>query len=1378
MDGSIYNDGILVDASQLNRTELTKSEQILRTRTDVWEIGVHTGFLVTPNPVNTGRVDVALGTGYAVNGEFVESLTDQLNLQLSDSTLGATNWVVAFYTETKTSVNPHETNGTTQPSEARRAVRIRILTPVQFNALPLSDLSFATDAQDRALLLAIVTATGGALTTSNIENSPPWRSIKYAIMSTPPLSGVTIAATADSTPEGSGGLIKFETGPNRLSWQAPTEIGFGSSVNVPADGFYTLTAVGGSTIQVYVVVSGLPISSTTIQVLVQGLYSQIVPRMSSTDRHHRSMLGTGIPSPSNPHGLSISDISPDFVTDMVSHQRLMHANGIWRGSSVNCLKPIIDEAVGADRLLIAAPAGIDCYWIDGKRLTSINNTVLEFPLVSMPSKKSLLEIYVNNSGDVRYSQRLEHTGVNFTGSDNGIVYVNEHVTAGLHKLSWLALGPGAGGYLAWDDSRTRVKVLPGTASGLYQLRNGKQTVWVYIANLSELPSVAGTYDDVITVNAAVNSVEDMQICQVFYGGNADGRLGYTNIRGTNAALLVDTRQFGTLRDFHLRDDTIRDVVELPEDEHHASGVCIGRYDLQGAYGSLWVEKPGSGLTLRIWGQAPVYVRGRRHVVGSGTSVLSATVPDNAVTVIYVDIDGNIAQIPFVYAATLLQNQPDALDSVKAIKTLTANYASYLWVHTGAPLAVVSSAGGNVTHVVDMRRNLSGGNVNIRPWTVGSIAPIYLFPAWQAVEFYSIDTAMLYALVQGQERLECVYATLSNPTLIPYQIPALKNFVLTGTLFIDRDWSSLSAVFELQDGADITFEDLQMFLGASFVGGAGLSLVQTSTGATSASNVSFTNCEIDWSLNGPLVRFIAAGPSDCSLHVNSLTVTGAPGAKLFQVDKSARPLDIQGVVFRDLAGPLALVGASVDVNVSCINVAGNAVSSVVSLSATKVLSGAFSNVSGFNSFLESATTGWCRSIRVAGSEISSFNVEDIQGASFSACKFASLFQVGSSSHKASQVTLSSCECDDVVRLFADSVSASACRFTSLFFGGASHQYASCQFSVATHSNWAASNIQITGCTFGVIQHDAESTALTDMHITGCSFDQFRLLWGAENINKIVVSSSKIGSRVLMRPTVMPSAVKSLKVTIDNCDMDFTSFGGENINLAFCKDVRITSNRIRGIASFEKTPILLGQGFGIFNQEVRNVEISRNEFYVADVNMYTPNLGSPMILVACEQPAAGKIPSGISICDNRFEWTNGADLLKKVTCILYASSVAFNFRVERNQCLFSGSQANTSWLTTSGTIQAHRMALMKGLRDITTVAHDIVLQSGSVQGNQLACLEATPGDSKWIVYDLGSVWPGSVFLALGNNGNVAYGRLYPHSAGLAFTDVTLNLAVNDT
>lgn len=1305
MDGTRYVDGVLIDTSQLTRTEASKSFHILLARLTTWETGIHAGLRITVNTVNTSRIDIAAGDGYAVNGEYVEVLADQLNIQLANNALGALNLVVAFYTETKATIAPHETNGTTRPTENKRGIRIRVLEPAQLALLPIDDPTYTVDAQNRALLIGIVTATGGALSAANIEQPLPWRSLKHGVMGVPALAGVTIYQIADTMPEGATGALKLEIAPYRISWQAPTEAGFGPSVTIVADGVYTLTSLGGSTMQVIVVVAALPLANAQVQVSINGMYTQAVPRMSGTDRHHRSLLGTGVPGPSNPHGLSLDDISPGFATDILTHQQLMHSNGIWRGSAPSCLKIGINETGAPDHLIVTAPVGNDCYWVHGKRMTSIKNTALLFS-GTQPDKRSVFEVYVDNAGNVRYAQRLEHTGTNLPGENNGIVFLNDAVTTGVHSLLWIPSGLGQGGYLSFDGGAP-VRVPAGTAAGLYLLRQGQQEVWYYIADINALPFAPGAYSDVITILPPVSRSENLMLAQVFWGGTAL-TLGYTNMRGTTAALCVDTRLFGTLTADAIRDDALSAITEAPTDEHHANGVCLNRTDTGTYLAALYTEKPATGLTVSIYGQAVVYVKGRRFSLGSALP-MAATVADNESTVLYVDINGKIAQAPLTLAAFLWTNTAEAFDTTAYYKTISATYVTSPFVYTGTPLSIVTTAAGNVEGVIDMRRNLSGGNINVLPWTVGDGVN---------TEFLNLDAALIYALAQGQDHIECINATLQNP----FHIPDTKKLTLSGSIKIQGDWSPVSAVFQVGEGAALTLENLNVLVDATNPVAPGLSLIATTASNVQQSVITIDNVVIDWAKYGHIVNLVATGPTQCIVQVDYLTTTCAVGApSLFQIDAETKWLQLKSVSIKT-GNTIALVGASTRVraHISHCYAAGASNGLFQLVGAALLDTCTLDAIDNFDCITATANV---TSTVFSNCRFDEFTIINALYVTLSNCTFTTC-NIGSDTHEAIGAILTGCTGNGAVVLYATSSIITGCLLSTLNFSGSDISVAdtTCMNAVPVA---AANGVHFSNCKMSSLVHTTPHDFF-DWSIQGGSIRTIEIRWAAENVSNFTVSNCKITDQILLSPVAASSACKDLQATFQGCTIDFSSVVSVNMQLNFCKNVRILDNVFACKAQFTHPTICLGTTFSVAGQDIHDIDIRGNTFNIVDVIPGMAGVGSPVILVCDKAPSAG-IASGIQVVQNRFVWRNST-ATQQVTCCVYIGSFVHAFRIDNNTLIqLGGDTSDTTWATALGNRTASRLAMFIGY-SVVGADYTCLLGTVSMLGNTFESSIST----RWICY----------------------------------------------
>jgi hypothetical protein len=996
--------------------------------------------------------------------------------------------------------------------------------------------------------------------------------------------------------------------------------------------------------------------------------------------------------------------------------------------------------------------------VHGVRLTAIKNTVLE--LTSLPTKRSLFEVYVDNVGNVRYSQRVEHTGTLLTGSVTGVVYLNDEVLSGVHTLQWVALGPGAGGVLSWDGS-TGVAVQPGFTSGLILLHSGKQQVWFYIGDIDQLPAVAGVYVDNITVFAPPDRAENLVLAHVFY--DADLHLGYTNNRGAVPGLLVDLRQFGTLQSSHLRDDTVRDVFELPMDEHHANGVAVGRLDLQTA--SLYPQA-GVGLTVSFLGQAPVYVRGRRHIVGTPAASISVAVPDDDATLIYVDIDGNIAQTKLVWAVALLSNVPNAFESVKFYQTLTHSYTNQPWVFTGTPLALAVSAGGAVTRVVDLRRNLAGGNVNVRPWTVGGSALA------QTTEFYSFDAALIYALVQGQESLECVNAVLPSPTTgAPHTISA--SLTLTGSFALSANWSALSAVFRLANGANITFQDVRISRAGGFIGASTLALVETSAGATTPSNVVFDNVKVDWLTNGQLARFIAAGPANCILTVDDVAVeVDATCLSLFHFGVATTSF-IRGLRTLGTLGPVAVISALINTTTSMSNCLGNAACSVATLAIGHSLGGTFV---GLDNFASPLIDGDLQLSQWTACDFVTMNVASVALSVFTGCRFNFGATIGSAGTKSGYVQFSGCSVGSLIgglaKFYCDNLQISGCYLKALEFGGEHIQVSGTHVDGAvSHRQWASHDVQFSSCSMTAFDHSTV-VDLYDWHIAESSVGTLTLRWDTEDVSKFSVSGCSL-TGVECRPTTMPAPSIHLDGVISNCSLDLQA---ANVWLAFVNFFRFVGNKVRCIASWTRPPIQIGQSTVAGNQLNRNIDIVDNSFEIIDVLMGGPNDGAP--IVAIENVASSDTCGSIQVCGNRFEWHGASALVaaNKVICVSHIADTINGCRYDRNALVFQGDTDGVSFSTTSGVKTLFlRMGLFMSFSSLSPETHNTVINTCSFMNNTLTVYGALGTAGRWIAYD---VSVSNNTMVLGNVGPCVGMRAFPAGLGAAFTDSSLNSTIDNS
>jgi len=397
MDRSLFPEGVEVRQADLERTEDTKAFHILQRQLDIVDTGVASGFEVTVNTGSNLLVDVAAGTGYAPNGEYVEFTSSQVAIPLSDYTASVINFVLAVYSEVDGDLQPHETNGESLPTSATRDVRITVLTQAEYEALPETDENLNNDARDRALIIAKVVAQGAGLSIANyIINATDFGSAAEATNTTGNITGVAISSVDRDTQSGTGTLTYTQTTPpTSLTWKAPGESSSGVPVDISTNGTYILTSVSGLTLTV--VVTSNPGSDQTDTISVDNIYGQVVPRLNAQDLEHRGKLGTGIVSDINPHGLRAEDLG--VVELLETHQDLFHSNGLHRDSWQGTLECNVN-ATNKEQMDItdfSTTAAVDRLYINGEIYTALDSTTVDFS--STPGDfHAIWDLYAVDSG--------------------------------------------------------------------------------------------------------------------------------------------------------------------------------------------------------------------------------------------------------------------------------------------------------------------------------------------------------------------------------------------------------------------------------------------------------------------------------------------------------------------------------------------------------------------------------------------------------------------------------------------------------------------------------------------------------------------------------------------------------------------------------------------------------------------------------------------------------------------------------------------------------------------------------------------------------------------------------------------------------------------
>jgi len=496
MQRTKYFDDTRPSDTQLNYTESSKASAIKRRLLADSQLGVVEGFRITVNGADATKIDIGAGEGYTggtylINtfegegsGERISTTTDTVTgtisvgniiqgQALADYTLGTKNYVSLAYSENEGyTLAERSFPFTAHNTVVTDSYSVSVMTETAWNSL-------SATAINNRVLVAIVTAkgAGNALTSADIDQVVQPKAHPTAAQPSS-LTGVEITAISPETGLGSG-TLRFNPATSAVYWTAPGDTE-GAAVTISSSGAYT---VYSNDTAYYIVISAtfasLPVAAVSETIQVRGLYGRQIPLFSAKDTAHRDLVGSGIPTASNPHGLTLDDL-PGGTFD---HADYFHVNGISKDSVDTLLECTVDGI--NERILITNPGGAnDKFLIDGSQYTTINGvaagidgTVL-FNVLPVPDDGRYL-IYLDSSanpGRVKIGEDLW---------DANIRVVDIHVTTtGNATIDWDSTNLTLVFTAPGDAAGVPVFTLVGTGAGpfgYYKLysNNGTDYVIVY-----------------------------------------------------------------------------------------------------------------------------------------------------------------------------------------------------------------------------------------------------------------------------------------------------------------------------------------------------------------------------------------------------------------------------------------------------------------------------------------------------------------------------------------------------------------------------------------------------------------------------------------------------------------------------------------------------------------------------------------------------------------------------------------------------------------------------------------------------------------------------------------------------------------------------------
>lgn len=581
--------------------------------------GVQAGLIVVPNLSSLPpKINVGPGTGFTPSGERINVAALISGQALASTAVGDENYVSLVYAEIEDT-----------PLQERYApVQHDTLVHESYTVEVLVAADWATAEREVRLLLAIVTAQGPAtyLTSADIENAVLPGS---GVFSSQPvyITGVLVTGIDQTTPSGIG-TMSFSplASPPLMTWLAPGDTGTPTSVPITGFGAFTLPSPNGKTIRIYVTYSSLPLIVATDYLSVNQLYSPDIPILTARDESHRAMIGTGYPTVQNPHGTSLADLGVSEVGLVKEHQDLMHSNGIYRESAAGVLAATPGAAGSGtppftnDYLILTQPStGVDCYWINGKKLVAVSQTI---SFDDALTQLYLYETYVSDLGAAaKYPRATTPATRKVTGVR--IIAMGEEVIAGTYDLWYSRTGDSLS--IRWNNGPIQTfTVYPAIPGRTWRVLEGEDggRVTVFIDD-DKLPASGTSDTDVWTVIDPLDRTTCLILQQVAFDGEE-------NVAGEQirSDFITDLRVFGTLGP-----DAGADTLDRQYEENMWA---------QRKYsdGVLWGLDITNASAVVSWEYGEALVGGKKYRLANGVTP-NLTPLGNGSWYVYVGEDGTV-----------------------------------------------------------------------------------------------------------------------------------------------------------------------------------------------------------------------------------------------------------------------------------------------------------------------------------------------------------------------------------------------------------------------------------------------------------------------------------------------------------------------------------------------------------------------------------------------------------------------------------------------------------------------------------------------------------------------------------------------------------------
>lgn len=598
--------------TQLQWTETSKINAINQRLRSSAQMGISWGFQVTVNSTDNTKIDVARGEGYsggmflinefetAESGQRISTYTDTpsgtddtgpaaTSQALADYTAGVKNYVSLVYREsTAYPLAERAFPFTVRQTVVTEGFYVSVLTETQWNLLD-------SEERNKRVLVGIVTAQGAgtALTAADIDQFVQPKTLPTTTQPSA-LSGVTVVGIADVTPLGIG-TLRWETSTNMIYWTAPGDTE-GTGLSISDSGVFTVYSNNPNYyIELNIVWGSLSLVAveTSENISVRSLYGRSIPMFSAVDQIHRDMIGSGQPSETNPHALTLADIGGGTL----DHADLFHVNGISKDADTSQLECQIDAI--NDRIQVTSLGGYEnSFLVDGVTLTEVSGSpYVNFDTTPAPTTGEYL-IYIDSGGNLDKVQ----IGSDLWDTDIYIVDMKNTV-AGTGTITWTAASASLT-YQAPDDGSAGAAVYvmgdnpSDDPSGYYKLYSSNTDNWVIVRVVGAL---GGNNSSTITIVKDETDYADESMLKLAVVNWNSGTETLSNLRDIRSFVTADNRT--ETEEEHDADGRHTKVLqqELRVNVGTNNDAIFGSASLRGVVGEatsiigVYGEAPNSGI---------------------------------------------------------------------------------------------------------------------------------------------------------------------------------------------------------------------------------------------------------------------------------------------------------------------------------------------------------------------------------------------------------------------------------------------------------------------------------------------------------------------------------------------------------------------------------------------------------------------------------------------------------------------------------------------------------------------------------------------------------------------------------------------------------------